>query len=376
MRRVCPKFKTFVPFKDFLQSVHGADPAAHLSSPSVHVRDNQAFEEMRQHLLTMYRDVAVSHSFVLNSQHFDCVLVEQQPSVRLLGLPSTANPPELGSSKPVSDGEPEDSVTAFQLDLGNKQDEFGNSLVCEDSTIPMRRITLENLTRFPTLRHYFDKGPNGSGHATDPTSISPPSPAGHLHVKATSTADNLGGESYLNLWSPRVGPDGVFSLSQQWWFAGQGPNKQTVEGGWQVYPSLYGTENASLFVYWTADDYNRTGCYNLDCPGFVQRTNKWILGAGFPNYSTPGGTQYGFTMLWELFQGNWWLKLNNDWVGYYPGSIYQGGQLAKNAQYFQFGGETDVPNWACYWFSFCPTPVWPPMGSGAWSNSGYRYAAY
>jgi len=367
--------RRFVPFQEFLASVTSADPAAHFGRSSARVTNMEAFEEMRRHVLRMYDGVVVNHSFVMNNHHFDCVPITQQPSVRLLGIDRIEAPLEPALSEPSHANAPGDLFTISQLDSTVALDSFGNSLQCEEETIPMRRITLEDLTRFPTLRAFFEKGPNGAGRAPQPSETTPPSPTGHLHVTGVGAFDNLGGQSYLNLWSPSVGPDSTFSLSQQWWYGGTGSSLQTVEGGWQVYPDYYGTENAALFIYWTADNYHETGCYNLDCPGFVQVDNRWKLGGGFPKYSTAGGPQYGFTMQWVMRNGNWWLKLNNDLVGYYPGSIYRGGQLSTNAQHYRFGGETAVPNWACYPF-FCPAPTWAPMGSGAWAEAGYGHAAF
>jgi hypothetical protein len=51
---------------------------------------------------------------------------------------------------------------------------------------------------------------------------------------------------------------------------GNGSTLQTAEVGWQVYPQKYGNSYPTLFIYWTADGYNRTGCYNLDCSAFIQ----------------------------------------------------------------------------------------------------------
>jgi hypothetical protein len=68
---------------------------------------------------------------------------------------------------------------------------------------------------------------------------------------------------------------------------------------------------------------------------FVQVSHNWFLGGTFTNYSTPGGQQWEFHMQWKFTGGNWWLFLQGsggvDAVGYYPGSIYRGGQLTRNA---------------------------------------------
>jgi hypothetical protein len=178
--------------------------------------------------------------------------------------------------------------------------------------------------------------------------------------------NNLGGNSNLNLWSPYVNTSWgeIFSLSQEWYAGGSGTSLQTAEVGWQNYPAKYGSQNSRLFIYWTADDYTKTGCYNLDWPGFVQISNLGILGGGFTEYSTYGGPQYEFSAQYYLYQGNWWLAIQGTWIGYYPSSIYRGGQLARNAQIIEFGTES------------VGTAVWPAEGSGYWPMAGWESAAY
>ena len=137
---------------------------------------------------------------------------------------------------------------------------------------------------------------------------------------------------------------------------------------WRAYPAKYSTGKSVLFIYWTADAYNATGCYNLDCSAFVQINNSWPLGATFSHYSTKGGTQWEFRMLWWFTGGNWWLYLQGsgslEAIGYYPGSLFGGGQLSKYATAIDFGGET------------VGTTSWPPMGGGSLAKGGFKQAAY
>jgi hypothetical protein len=88
------------------------------------------------------------------------------------------------------------------------------------------------------------------------------------------------------------------------------------------------------------------------------------LGAGFSNYSALGGAQYEFVAQYYLFNGNWWLGIQGTWIGYYPGSIYHGGQLASHATEIEFGTEG------------VGTTLWPPEGSGDASSKAFGYAAY
>jgi hypothetical protein len=60
------------------------------------------------------------------------------------------------------------------------------------------------------------------------------------------------------------------------------------------------------------------------------------------------------------------LAGNFEAVGYYPTSIYKGGQLATNSGLIEYGGEVARKT----------GDVWPQMGSGAQATAGWQYAAY
>jgi len=341
------------------------------------VKTPEAFEEMRRHLLSLYRGVHVPHSFLLDTQVFDCVPITEQPSVRFLRLkiatppppiqppPTQARSPEPG---PPAGGQPDEPQAG-----GNKVDVFGNAISCDQGTIPMRRITLEEMTRFGSLREFLGKELPGTT-PLHPSSTIVPSPAisntAHRHANARQVVDNNGGGSWLNIWNPSLAGPNDFSVSQQWYIGGSGTTQQTVEGGWRKYaPS---DPKSVLFIFYTPDGYT-TKCYNMECLGsFVQTDHTWTLGGAFPNYSTLGGAQYEFQMVWRHTQGNWWLYLQRGGetlnpIGYYPDTIFKGGQLSKNAQYVYYGGET-APS--------ASTGPWPPMGSGEFADQGYQYAAY
>ncbi len=134
-----------IPFAEFIREVRHADAHEFLARPSSKVQDLAAFEEMRQYILTLYRGVHVRHSYVLESQTIDCIPINQQPSLRDRGAEIAPEPPSSGTNTPP-----------------------GNSN-CEDHTIPMRRITLEQLSHFRTLHEFFEKTPNGSERAPEPS---------------------------------------------------------------------------------------------------------------------------------------------------------------------------------------------------------------
>ena len=133
-----------IPFAEFIREVKHADAHEFLARPSSNVRDLAAFEEMRQYILTLYRGAHVHHSYVLGSQTIDCIPINQQPSLRDRGVVLTPEPPSSGTNTPPG------------------------SSNCEEHTIPMRRITLEQLSHFRTLHEFFQKAPDGSGYAPEP----------------------------------------------------------------------------------------------------------------------------------------------------------------------------------------------------------------
>ncbi len=362
-----PKAAHFVPFHRFLDSTRLTGLET-LRSAGGRVKSEAALEEMRSHILNTYRDVQVSHSFVLGSSHFDCVPMMQQPAARAANIVAERPPESMISRPPAIGAEPAGGRRSpiALTERKVKADVFGNSLVCEDGTIPMRRITLEETAQFPSLGEFFQKGPDGAGQ---PVAADAPAAdlSSHKYSRMYQTVDNLGGNANFNIWRPYVDQSAgqEFSLSQAWYLGGSGNNLQSAEVGWQNYPRHYGDQNSRLFIYWTADAYTKTGCYNLDCGVFFQVDNSIALGSDFGDaYSTPGGTQYEFSAQFFLYQGNWWLNIQGTWVGYYPGSIYQGGQLTRNAQQIQFGSES------------MGSTSWPGEGSGEFSANGFSRAAY
>ena len=313
--------KQFVSFQNFIENAKTASSGTYVGHAGKRVKDAASFEEMRQHALQMYNEVHVSHSFLLDSHYFDCVPVEEQPSFRMLGQKQIATPPptppphqQLGEDAPVA---------ASQIGPDNQFDQFGNSTHCEGNTIPMRRLTLEDMSQFENLKQFLAKGRDGASRFTRPND---PQPNGdgyvHHYAYAQQNVKNLGGNSDLNLWSPYVntGVGGeTMSLSQEWYVGGS--PTQTAEVGWQNQPNTWGSENSVLFIYWTADDYNNTGCYNLDCGAFTQTNNNWYFGSGFNNYSSIGGSQY--LLLSRVFPERWKLVARTGWaVGWLLSRLY------------------------------------------------------
>lgn len=64
-----------------------------------------------------------------------------------------------------------------------------------------------------------------------------------------------GAKATINVWKPKIQQSNEFSLSQIWILGGSfGQDLNSIEGGWQVSPDLYGDNNTRLFTYWTVSN--------------------------------------------------------------------------------------------------------------------------
>lgn len=352
----------FVSFQAFMDGVRSASSAQYVGAASSRIAGASDFAEMRQHIVSLYDSVHVTHSFLYGSQYFDCVPLMEQPSVRGLGITRIAEPPPSPPFGRAGAG-PNPSASVMPQHSGYTRDKFGNAIACEQGTIPMRRVTLEEMSRFPTLHDFFSKGPGKAGQVGNNAAT-----LVHNYAYTQENVTNFGGGSYLNIWNPTVpNTKNIFSLSQHWFqtTVGKAKTVQTVEEGWQHFPAKYGKGTKSVFfIYWTADGYSKTGCYNLDCKAFVQHDKSIMLGGEFDKYSVVGRAQQEFQLRAFLYNGNWWIYYNGIAVGYYPGKLWGNANLAKGSNGILFGGETTG------------TTSWPPMGSGNWPSGGFKQAAY
>ena len=331
----------FVDFDTFLTRVAGTDYRTVPTGAAVD--DPAAYRRMRDHIMDSYSGVRVEHSFRWAGTYYDCVVIDSQPSLR--GNREVAAPPAIVETGPSTD------PAVLSPLLAGHTDNAGNDVSCADGTVPMRRMTLDDMTGFSSVADYLGKN------------AARPEQAQRQYAYGRQTVDNTGGGSIMDVWNP----DANFSLSQQWYSAGSGAGLQTVEGGWVKYPAKFGAGSV-LFVFFTPDNY-LTGCYNLECPGFVQTNGDWALGAPFDRYSRPGGDPVELVEQWVLDDGNWWLYLGTGStttpIGYYPAEAYRNGPMSRGAVDVTYGGEV-APDGA----------GWPPMGSGEFADRGPGRAAH
>lgn len=82
--------------------------------------------------------------------------------------------------------------------------------------------------------------------------------------------------------------------------------------------------------------------------------------------SVIGGAQYESHFHIQNYNSNWWIAHNGNWLGYYPGKMFN--LINTKGCEAQWYGEI-----------YDPTPTdwtWTDMGSGYFANAGYKYSAH
>jgi len=206
---------------------------------------------------------------------------------------------------------------------------------CPEGTIPIRRTKEEDLLRAGSVANFGRKK-----YHTIPNAQASRPPHEHA-ILSENGVKFYGLTADMNLWNPYVQEANEFSLSQFWLLNGAyETDLDTIEAGATVNERLYGDKNTRLFLYWTDDAYQSTGCYNLLCPGFVQVDKQIAMGAIVTPYSKYNGNQYALKFyVWKDVNGggNWWMNINNRVFGYWPSSIFS--ILSNGAARVDWGGE-------------------------------------
>jgi len=204
-----------------------------------------------------------------------------------------------------------------------------------------------------------------------------PNPANYFHATTEQTATVYGCDGFLSVWDPAINvPNGNgedHSIMQTWLLNYDNPQQaQSVEAGWTVDHSLNGDTVPHIFTYYTTNGYaqdgDNLGGYNQLHRGWVQVSNSCFPGIRINGVSTVGGTQLGVSLKYQLWQGNWWFAVQGSWIGYYPGSLFNG-RLQNRATWVSFGGEV-------YSGLADPSQTKDQMGSGRQAQEGWTKAAF
>src|SRR4029078_3969190 len=95
--------------------------------------------------------------------------------------------------------------------------------------------------------------------------------APHEWAVAYQNVEARGARAIFNVLNPYAEQPGAFSLAPLSLLARTAKGQQSLEGGWHVFPNLYGDTKTHLFIY-------DGECYNLQCGHFVQTHLHVVLG--------------------------------------------------------------------------------------------------
>ncbi|XP_020873527.1 uncharacterized protein LOC110226370 [Arabidopsis lyrata subsp. lyrata] len=228
----------------------------------------------------------------------------------------------------------------------NNNSEKGGSLPfrqdgisCPLGTVIVKRTTLEDLIQARSLKSMGFKSSRYVSSNGKNIDLS-----GYHFAVAQYKKFHYGAKGNLNIWEPEVSPN-QFSLASITIAAGSNEQFQGIRAGWIVYQWL-NKNHSRLYTYWTADGFEKTGCYNTLCPGFVQVSTDIPLGYLLQPVSIYGGKQYevGINMYKDHITGNWWLvAFNDNYVGYWPKSLFTAVGLGHGGSLASWGGEVYSP---------------------------------
>ena len=193
----------------------------------------------------------------------------------------------------------------------------------------------------------------------------------HWYSSTAQGVNNNGGLASVSLFSPYVESGGDFSLLQTAVIHnGANGYRQTVEAGWIVYPNQVAQPH--LFSFFTTNNYgnggDNVGGWNRDQAGWVQVDSSIYPGIPFAPLSSDGGAQYEMQVGYQLVNGNWWLWCLDRFIGYYPASLFGGGDT--------LGGGSNQINWYGEIYNSNNGLTTTDMGSGEFSGGGFGKSAY
>ena len=328
---------------------------------------HERFEEIYQY----FKDQYARREVVMQTRTPGGLLLDWVPIESQLGCDKLADPPE--EDRPLlpdrSAIERREAYVSFELDREG-------AVRGPRGTVPMWRRDLERLCPMRTLQDYLSKHGRANIITRGPTgeSIAFPEDGGtHKYANTSQSVTAYGTEGNVNAWDPYVEWSDEFSLGQLALARGSGSGFQTLEVGHQEYRDLYGDWVPHLFVFYTTNGYTSSGDnkggYNQDVKGWVQYSSGIHPAALSSPLSQFGGTQYILSLKAQLWQGNWWVRVNGQWIGYYPASLYNSAGLRNQAGQVSWFGEIVDSS------SHAGTTA-TDMGNGHWPYEGWQHCAY
>ncbi|KAL4302396.1 hypothetical protein GQ457_10G017660 [Hibiscus cannabinus] len=284
----------------------------------------------------------------------DCVDIYKQPA---FDNPTLKN--HVIQVKPSFDIKEEKSSTENESSKLVISQTWQRSGSCPEGTIPIRRIRREDLLRADSIDRFGRKPreivskSSTTNHSyshfplINNTNIIPPPLVNQSVAMLFTLGSNfIGAKGDINVWNPRLSSRSQeFTTAQIFVKSGPGDVFESLESGWTVFPNLYGDRRTRFFTHWTVNSYSSTGCFDLNCDGFVHTNPQIALGAAVEPVSTQRGEQYYIPLgiYMDPTSINWWLKYGDDTpIGYWPGTLFS--FLNHSSTLVEWGGRLYSPN--------------------------------
>ncbi|CAM0943794.1 unnamed protein product [Alopecurus aequalis] len=144
-----------------------------------------------------------------------------------------------------------------------------------------------------------------------------------------------------------------------------------IEARFHVFPDLYNNNDIHFFIRWTTNNYKSTGCFNLDCPGFVPASGAALVPgqAVSPPPSYDRDDRYITISLHTDPNTGDWVLYRDDldrplFLGHFPKDLCP-----------KLNGVAPRVAWIGF-VSYQKSEGGPAMGSGHFPEEGERKAAY
>ncbi|CAK8534664.1 unnamed protein product [Lathyrus sativus] len=220
---------------------------------------------------------------------------------------------------------------------------------CPKETVPIRRTTKNDLIQGKALFNAHNLTQNSSLNHFARVFLSP---VGSPYYGVSGTS---------SVWNPNV-YKGQSSSGYLYVQRGEGDEINKISVGWHVSPLLYNDGQTHLFLFWAS---GKSGCFDMLCKGFIQVDRSYNFGAHVSKTSTYGGEIIELPLKISRDNvGNWWLKVVDKDIGYFPASLFP--SLTHQADTVGWGGYTVTPMGTTS----------PTMGSGYKPDNDFTHASY
>jgi hypothetical protein len=306
-----------------------------------------------------------------SGQELDWIPIESQTLDGRIASPPADDGIDLGDRYRPADGMEMRLYELTAFELQREGAELGPK-----GTVPVVRRDVSRIRPVGTLQDFLSKHDRALRILPDddPREFAYPEDSSvHKYAYSVQFVVCYGSEGCINVWDPYVQWSDEFSLGQVAIVRGSDGGKQTVEAGIQEYRDQYGDWVPHLFIFYTTNGYTSSGDnkggYNQDVDGWIQYSETIYPEAIPTPVSQFGGAQHVVAFKWQLWEGNWWLRVNSDWIGYYPVSLFSERGLRSHAEKVAWYGEVvDSTTQA--------GTTRTDMGNGHWPYEGWQRCAF